>query len=168
MNPIPKSNATLSALQVSSYYPAVCTACGKKGLCRTAKPLRDQWAKNFTSSRNDILKKLLSGEPLSTPPSEMDYELPGFTNQMFNSNGIYSDCCKLEILTYIPYDKWLFAFEEADSSLPPDFDHGDISWSRLEDCALPDNEVNGAVKSSSLKMDPIVVGTRGTDREYRH
>lgn len=106
----------------SSYYPSECSVCGKNRLGRTQQILVSSWQNRFVSDRNNLLNRLNNQEMTLDEMSKLDSKMPGFCDQDWQRAGIQSDCCKLEILTHIPYDVHQRDFNDADATLPVDFD----------------------------------------------
>lgn len=84
--------------------------------------------------------------------ASMDPQLPGISNEVWEKAGILSNCCKLEILSHIPYDVFQRDYNDADRMLPPDFDTEAI--------------VCDSVQSKETLDTPLVYRTIGTNVQY--
>ncbi len=140
-----KNNQPIS--HTSGYAPAICNGCNKRGLHRAIKILMLGWRSIYTRDRKDYIDRIMSAVSSNdiesvireTTLHPMDaqsanFDTMGIPPSLWKEAGIESDCCKAEILTYIPLDEWLWYYKSADTSQPCDFSmHGIVEWSRLND-----------------------------------
>ena len=134
---------------VSSYYPSECSGCGKRNLSKSAEPLAVAWKRQFAESRNALISKINSGQMTLAEMARVDTRLRGHSSEDWVGAGILSDCCKLEILSYIPYDHHLRDYNDANAALPPDMIES-VQWTTMQ----------------SEGAQPMTVSTTGTNLQY--
>lgn len=142
----------MSDVCTSSYYPSRCSGCGRNGLSKTFNIMLSAWQKKFVKARSKLIGDINSGKMTLQEMAQQDTLYLGYTKEMWHEAGIYSDCCKIEILSHIPYDLHQRDYNDADRALPPDFDTEAI--------------VCSSVQTSRSLETPLVFDTIGTNVQY--
>ena len=176
------------SVQQSAYAPSICTGCSKRGLQHAAASIQAAWTKQFVQGRASLLARSsnlvakflderiddeaggdeqLVDDAAKTIDQfrslEVD-ELPGIDAVTFSSLGIVSDCCKMELLTYIPWDVWRWMYLRCDSVLPCDFFAHGIRWNRMNN--LNGNGGGEEAGGSTFQKQPAKYGLVGTRDQY--
>ena len=114
----------------SSYFPTSCATCGKAFAGGLYGELRQAHVKAIVDKRALALTD--DGSMFDEEVLQGDLNIqPGIPERAFFVAGIVSDCCKAEILTYLPFDRWSNFYYEADEQTPLDFGTSTlIKWDR--------------------------------------
>ena len=150
--PILRMQGATSMVAPSSYYPSECSACGKNRLAASHAVILAEWQKETTTRRDAMIQAINSKAISLDQMACMDSEFAGISNDAWIKAGILSNCCKLEILSYIPLDLFQRDFNDANRTLPPDFDQ--------------DAVVRETVQSQAVLDSPLIFRTIGTNVQY--